>query len=104
MTSPELPFSMWGWPGPNASAGIQDAGNGDGVLSIFLDPINLVVSVPPFPGGQLVAARLYRQLARACTRLAAELDPAGEVLRPVGGAHARRDEPADESGAGGGPW
>lgn len=104
MTSPDLPFAMWAWPGPNASAGIHDGGNGDGVLSIFLDPINLVVTVPPFPDGRLVAARLYRQVARSCARLAAELDPAGEPVRRVAGAHARQDEAAKGTRTGGGPW
>jgi hypothetical protein len=79
----ELPFSMWGWPGPNASANIQLADTGERVLSIFLDPVNLILSAPPFPNGPQLTARFYRELARVCAQLSAELDPT--VQRP--GAH-----------------
>lgn len=89
MNSLELPFAMWAWPGPSAAAGIQDA-NGQRVLSIFLDPANLVVAPAPFPDGDLVAARFYRAIARACAQLAAELDP-GIPARRSGAHRADRD-------------
>jgi hypothetical protein len=91
MTSLELPFCMWAWPGPNATAGIQEADNGHRVLSIFLDPANLIVAPAPFPNGELMTARFYRAIARACAQLSAELDPAGAPVRRTG-VH-RLDEP-----------
>jgi hypothetical protein len=87
MTS-ELPFSMWGWPGPNAAAGIQESESGERFLSIFLDPVNLAVIAAPFPDGPIATARFYRQLARVCAQLSAELDPTGAPLQPPGAHRA----------------
>lgn len=97
----ELPFSMWGWPGPNAAAGIQVSDAGERVLSIFIDPVNLIIITAPFPDGPLVTARFYRQVARACAQLSAELDPTGAPMRG-GGAH--RAGPGGGAGRGGGLW
>lgn len=80
MTSSEVPFGMWCWPGPRASAGVQEARPGETVLAVFLDPVNLVLTVPPFPDGPVVMARLCRELARSCLRMAADLDPADEMV------------------------
>jgi hypothetical protein len=80
MTSPDSSLVIWGWPGPNASAGIQEADNGHHVLSIFLDPANLIVVSAPFPNGELLTARFYRALARASAQLSAELDPRGGTV------------------------
>jgi hypothetical protein len=101
MTSPDLTFCMWAWPGPNASAGIQVSDAGERVLSIFLDPVSLVLSSAPFPDGPLVTARFYRQVARACAQLSAELDPTGA---PVRGGGAHRARPGGAAGRGGGLW
>ena len=94
----ELPFSMWGWPGPNATADIQLSDTGERILSIFLDPVNLMLTPAPFPNGPLLTARFYRQLARVCAQLSAELDPTGE---PVRGPGAHRATPDDRTGRGG---
>jgi hypothetical protein len=99
MTSPDRPFSMWAWPGPNATASIQLTDTGARVLSIFLDPLSLVLSVAPFPDGPLRTARLYRQIARVCAQLSAELDPTGRTIR---GAGAHGAGPDDRVGRGGG--
>ena len=100
-SSLESSFAVWGWPGPNASAGIQVADTGQRVLSIFLDPVSLVLSPAPFPDGPLVTARFYRQVARACAQLSAELDPTGV---PVRGGGAHRAGPGGAAGRGGGLW
>lgn len=90
MASPDVPFSMWCWPGPGAAAGVHEADPGRPVLAVFLDPVNLVLAAPPFPGGELALARFCRQLARSAWRLAGDLDPDGQPLsaEPVGPRHA----------------
>jgi hypothetical protein len=100
-SSPDSPFAMWAWPGPNASASIQIADTGQRVLSIFFDPVSLVLSPAPFPNGPFLTARFYRQLARTCAQLSAELDPTGEPIRGTG---AHRAEPGSGTGHGGGLW
>jgi hypothetical protein len=79
----EVQFAAQCWPGPNASAGIYEMVSGPAVLSIFLDPANLVLTVPPFPDGPLTTARFLRQLAGAAAQMADDLDPP----RHHGGAH-----------------
>jgi hypothetical protein len=80
--SHEPSFQMWGRPGPNANAEIHVTNTGERVLSLFLDPVSLVVQVPPFPSGPVVTARLYRQMARVCAQLATELDPGSGSTYP----------------------
>lgn len=84
MTSVDVPVSMWCWPGPRSAAGMQEGPAGEPVLAVFLDPVNLVLTVPPFPTGATVTARFLRELARAAARMADELDPTSVRL---GGAH-----------------
>jgi hypothetical protein len=61
------------------------------VLSIFLDPVGLVITPAPFPDGPLMAARFYRQVARVCAQLSAELDPTGAPFRHPGAHRAASD-------------
>lgn len=89
MTSAEVPVSMWCWPGPRAAAGVQVAQAGDPVLAVFIDPVSLVVAVPPFPDGRVFMARFLRELARAATQMAADVDPSSG--RRPGGAHRAAD-------------
>jgi hypothetical protein len=100
MTSTELPVSMWCWPGPRAAAGAQEVPAGEPVLAVFLDPVNLVLTVPPFPNGPVVMARFLRELARAAAHVAADLDPM-EDRRP-GGAHRAVD--SGPAGSEAGSW
>lgn len=97
MTSAEVPVTMWCWPGPRAAAGVQKAPAGDPVLAVFIDPVSLVLAVPPFPDGRVVMARFLRELSRAATQMATELDPPTE--RRPGGAHR-----AAGPGSGGEGW
>jgi hypothetical protein len=78
----------WLWPGPKASAAIARLESGERIVSLFFDPIQVAVLVPPFPDGGMVLARFYRQVARTCAQVAAELDPDGNAPR-----HARREQP-----------
>src|ERR1700743_3277851 len=88
MTSTEVPISMWCWPGPRAAVGVQATPGGEYLLSVFLDPMNLVVTVPPFPRASASTARFLRELAKAALRMAGEIDP---LPSPgpgrLGGAH-----------------
>lgn len=96
MTSAEVPVSMWCWPGPRAAAGVQEAPAGDPVLAVFIDPVSLVLAVPPFPDGRVVMARFLRELARSATQMAAELDPSTEWRS--GGAHRAMEPRSGASG------
>jgi hypothetical protein len=91
MTSTEVPVSMWCWPGPRAAAGAQTTPGGEYLLSVFLDPMNLVLTVPPFPRASAPTARFLRELAKAALRMAGEIDPLGPRVPRPGGAH-RADE------------
>ena len=64
-------FDEWLWPGPNAGAGVRKLRPGEKALVLFLDPVSVVVAMPPFPGGEVALARFCRVLARAARRLAA---------------------------------
>lgn len=61
----------WRWPGPNAGAGGRELRPGEQTLVLFLDPVSLVVAMPPLPGGEVALARFCRLLARAARQLAA---------------------------------
>lgn len=99
MTSVEAPVGMWCWPGPRAAAGVQEASDGEYVLAVFLDPVNLVLTVPPFPNGPIVMAQFMRQLARAATQMADAIDPM-QVPRSGGAHRARSVSPPDHAARG----
>jgi hypothetical protein len=101
MTSPDVPFGMWCWAGPQAGAGVQQLPSGEPVLGIFLDPVNLVLTVPPFPDGPVRTVRFLHELARAASLMATELDSASGV-RHSGGMH--RAVPDDPTGSGATSW
>jgi hypothetical protein len=98
MTSTEVPISMWCWPGRRAAADVRTTPSGEYLLSVFLDPMNLVVSVPPFPRASIPTARFLRDLATAAMRMASEIDPLGPALGQSGGAH-RADERYGDPGS-----
>lgn len=91
----QAPCLLWLWPGANASASADVLASGERIVSLFFDPMQVAVQVPPFPDGPTVIARFYRQVARVCTQVAAELDPAGALHPHQAGAdrHALRDRP-----------
>lgn len=97
-------FTIWTWPGPQATAGIEILDTGQRVLSVYFDPVPLIVTLPPFPDGEVMTARFLRAIARACAQLSAEYDPTGAPLgRPgqrASGAH--RAEPDDHRNRRGG--
>lgn len=71
-------------PGRNVTASmvlVQDRP----ALMIYLDPANLAIQVPPFPGGSAKLAQFCRELAREAVKLADHLDQGG-------GRHTLRGE------------
>lgn len=87
MTSTEIPIRMMCWPGPRAAAGLHTTRSGQLVLAMFLDPMNIVVAVPPFPDAAIPTASFLRQLASSASSLAARLDPWEPSTGMDGGAH-----------------
>lgn len=61
----------WLWPGPNAGTSGRELRPGENALVLFLDPVSLVVAMPPLPGGEVALARFCRLLAQAARQLAA---------------------------------
>jgi hypothetical protein len=60
--------------------------DGEPLLAMFVDPMNMVLTVPPFPEGPASCVRFLRELARAATEMADEIRPAEQANRS-GGAH-----------------
>ncbi|MGH3708184.1 MAG: hypothetical protein ACRDRU_01370 [Pseudonocardiaceae bacterium] len=76
MTDPaQAQGGAWLWPGPSAGTGTHELRSGEKTLVLFLDPISLVVAMPPFPGGEAALAQYCRILARTARKLAAASHP-----------------------------
>jgi hypothetical protein len=73
-------FNVTCSPGRDAAAGYMQVTENLPALVIYLDPVNLAIQLPPFPGGELVLANFCRELAREASRLAEAIDPAGESV------------------------
>ncbi|WP_309113848.1 hypothetical protein [Saccharothrix sp.] len=71
-----MSVNMVATPGHAAAASLVMA-NGLPTLMIYLDPVNLTVQVPPFPGGREVLARFCRELSREAWKVAERLEAAG---------------------------
>jgi hypothetical protein len=70
-------FDGWRWLGPQTGADRAALRADEKALVLFLEPVSLVVAVPPLPGGDAALARFCRALGRAARELAvADLDPA----------------------------
>ena len=79
MTGPSMFFGMSVWPGPRAGASIVEDAAGHPMLSLFVDPLTILLTIPPFPGGPRVLARMLRELSAQSGRLASELDEAARL-------------------------
>ncbi|XVV05293.1 hypothetical protein ACQPW3_07835 [Actinosynnema sp. CA-248983] len=71
-----MSLNMVATPGREAAAALVMV-NGMPTLVVYLDPVNLTVQVPPFPGGREVMARFCRELSREAWKVADRLDSAG---------------------------
>jgi hypothetical protein len=72
-------FTVTCSPGRDAAAGARQIGPGWVSLVLSMDPGRVVIDMPTVSGGALVLARFCRDLARECTRIAADLDP-GQII------------------------
>jgi hypothetical protein len=73
-----MTFNVTCSPGRDAVAGFMRVTPQLPALVMYLDPVNLAIQLPPFPGGDVVLANFCRELAREAAKLAAEIDPDGE--------------------------
>ncbi len=78
-------FNVSCTPGKNAAAAYMKVTEHLPALVMYLDPVNVAIQLPPFPGGDLVLAKFCRELAREAAKLAAEIDPDGEPAPPERG-------------------
>ena len=90
MTGPIPFFGVSNWPGARAATSVVEVEPGRLALSVHLDPIDWVLNVPPFPGGERYMARFLRGLARSAEEMAEQLDAA------EGARHAVREPGTSE--------
>jgi hypothetical protein len=88
-------FNVTCSPGRDAAVGYMRVTEHLPALVLYLDPVNLAIQLPPFPGGEQLLAKFCRELSREAARLAAAIDPAGEFTHS-GPRHA-----LDARGSGG---
>jgi hypothetical protein len=82
-------FNVTCSPGKDAAAGYMRLTEHLPALVVYLDPVNFVIQLPPFPGGERVLAKFCRELAREATKLADALDQ-----ETSGPRHLLADEPS----------
>jgi hypothetical protein len=70
-----MSFNVSCTPGRDAVAGFVRITSEIPALVLYLDPVNMSIQLPPFPGGGQVLAKFCRELAREATKLAAALEP-----------------------------
>jgi hypothetical protein len=71
---------------------------GELALAIHLDPLDLLLHVPPFPGGQRYMVHFLREVAGSATALADQL--AAQITATEGARHAAREPDGSERFAG----
>ncbi|MCP2248616.1 hypothetical protein [Lentzea aerocolonigenes] len=60
-------------PGRDAAAAMVRVTPQVPALVIYLDPVNIAIQLPPFPGGSDVLMRFCRELSREASKLADHL-------------------------------
>lgn len=81
MTGPTPFFGFSGWPGARAGASAVEVSPGRLAFMVHLDPMDILLHVPPFPGGENYMARFLREVARSASGMADQLAAAGEPAR-----------------------
>ncbi|MPZ83426.1 MAG: hypothetical protein GEV28_24755 [Actinophytocola sp.] len=89
-------FNITCSPGKDAAAGYMRLTEHLPALVIYLDPVNMAIQLPPFPGGEQLLAKFCRELAREATKLADAVDPADE---PIYSTQAPRHTLPGDTGA-----
>lgn len=90
-------FNVTCTPGKEAAVAFMRVTEHLPALVLYLDPVNLAIQLPPFPGGDLLLAKFCRELAREAAKLAAEIDPDNEPASE-GPRHRLRDGSAGRLG------
>jgi hypothetical protein len=75
-------FNVTCTPGRDAVAGFVQITSEIPALVLYLDPVNMSIQLPPFPGGGQVLAKFCRELAREANRLADVVESRQPGLRP----------------------
>jgi hypothetical protein len=68
-------FNVTCTPGRDSAAAYMRVTPQLPALVIYLDPVNMAVQLPPFPGGDQLLAKFCRELAREAAKLAEDIDP-----------------------------
>ena len=84
-------FNVTCTPGRDAAAAYMQMTAELPALVIYLDPVNVAIQLPPFPGGAQVLAKFCRELSREAAKLAAQIDPDGEQDRTGSADQARQE-------------
>lgn len=75
---------MTATPGRDAAVAFMKVTPQLPALVMYLDPVNLAIQLPPFPGGDVLLAKFCRELSREAAKLADDLE--------AGPRHALRGE------------
>lgn len=86
-----MTFNVTCSPGREATAGFVRVTEYLPALVLYLDPVNMAIQLPPFPGGEHVLARFCRELAREAAKLADAIDPPTEPA-PSAPRHLRQED------------
>ena len=70
-----MSFNVTCTPGPDAVVGYMRVTEHLPALVLYLDPVNMAIQLPAFPGGDALLAKFCRELAREANKLADDVDP-----------------------------
>lgn len=68
-------FNVTCSPGRDAAAAYMRVTPQLPALVIYMDPVNMAIQLPPFPGGEQLLAKFCRELAREAEKLADAIAP-----------------------------
>ena len=94
-----MSFNVTCTPGRDAVAGFVQVTSEIPALVLYLDPVNMAIQLPPFPGGDQVLARFCRELAREAAKLADALDSPATVSSAPGGRAAGKQAASEQKSA-----
>jgi len=95
-----MTFNVACTPGRDAAVGYMRLTAELPALVLYLDPVNVSIQLPPFPGGGAVLAKFCRELAREAAKLAAAVDPNEGPASSEGGPRHLLTGDDDEPGGG----
>lgn len=84
-------FNVTCSPGRDAAAAFMRVTPQLPALVIYMDPVNMAIQLPPFPGGEQLLAKFCRELAREAAKLAEDIDPTS-TAHSAGPRHRLQEE------------